>query len=161
MNKRVVASITMMILICGISLGLFKLWLSFDQPVERGATPEFFDETSDRDSLEGNTETKIPQSASDIHGLIDGFREITTYMRFTIPASDLEQFLSSTACTGSLLTVNPSDAFRMTPAKGWWQIGQAKDVQWCSGAKEHLGQAVYVDMTNQKIFVVYVVAQTR
>jgi hypothetical protein len=163
MNKRVVAFVGITILICGISFGLFKLRLSLVQSAQQEATPEseFLGETSDRDILEGNTETVIPQSASDIHGLVDGFQEITTYMRFTIPASDLDRFLSSTSCTTPLQIDASHRDFEIRYEKDWWQVKQAEVVGWCDGVKEHIAQSIYVDMTDLNKYIIYVVASTK
>ncbi|HET7089889.1 MAG TPA: hypothetical protein VFL17_14730 [Anaerolineae bacterium] len=118
-------------------------------------------ETDDRDILESNTETKIPRSATDIHGYVDGFRDVTTYARFTIPAEDFGEFLQSTACTSPLETADIRERVQGSFNFNWWRPEDAQSFQWCDASKEHLVQRVFADTTNPDTVIVYIVATTR
>ncbi len=129
----------------------------------RPATPaseEFSAETNDRAVLQGNAEIQIPASASDLHGFVTGFRDVTTYVRFTVPRSDLPEFLRSTACPPTLESTDIRSEMHWGRF-AWWQPDSATDYKWCSGIKEHLGQRVFLDLSDTNKVIVYVVASTR
>ncbi len=118
-------------------------------------------ETSDRAVLEGNTETRIPASATDLHGYVTGLRDVTTYVRFTVPSSDLSEFLHSAACPPTLETADIRSGMQRAGNFAWWQPGIAVDYKWCDGATEDLVQKVFLDLSDQDSVVVYIIASTR
>ncbi len=127
------------------------------------ATPpsELEAETNDRAVLAGNTETQIPATATDIHGYITGFRDVTTYVRFTLPSSDLLHFLRSTACPPTLETTDIRSDMQRLASFAWWQPGAATDYKWCDGTTQNLVQRVYLDLSDQNHVIVYITASTR
>lgn len=118
-------------------------------------------ETNDRAVLEGNTETQIPATASDLHGYVTGFRDITTYVRFSMPQLGLSEFLRSTACPTALETADIRSEIQRVGSFTWWQPGSAVDYKWCDGIKEHLVQRVFMDLSDPNNVIVYIIASTR
>jgi hypothetical protein len=118
-------------------------------------------ETDDRTVLEGNTGTRIPPSATGIHGYVDGFRDVTTYLRFQIPSADLAEFMKSTACTTPLSTEDTGQQLQGYPDLPWWAPEKAEEFGSCTGVTDILTQLVFVDMTDPLNYVVYVIASTR
>lgn len=118
-------------------------------------------ETNDRAVLEGNTETQIPLTATDLHGYVTGFRDITTYARFTVSQLGLSDFLRSTACPSTLETTDIRSEIQRAGNFSWWQPGSAIDYKWCDGIKEHLVQRVFMDLSDRNNAIVYIIASTR
>ena len=150
-----------------IILGLFflLLWkatatLVFIRNLSSTPVSEFSAETNDRTILEGNADIKIPSSAIDIHGFTDGFRDIDTYIRFTIPSNDLKTFLASTVCSEPLSKQDIRDQIKGYPVFEWWHPETTTDYMSCSGSEEHIGQTIFVDMTNSDTYVIYIAAAT-
>ena len=119
-------------------------------------------EITDRDILEGNTELKIPTNATDIHGYVDGFRDVTTLLRFTMPAYDLDSFLKQTSCALPLKTDSSRSVWSQnSPIHKWWRPGDAQRFAVCIGSTPQLGRRLFFDMTQPDQYIVYVVASTR
>jgi hypothetical protein len=55
-------------------------------------------ETTDRAMIEENTDIFIPQSAAGLHGYLEGFRETTFYIKFSMPADEQVSLLESSVC---------------------------------------------------------------
>ncbi len=122
---------------------------------------EFAALTRDRSLLEADTGTILPSSATEIHGYVDGFRDVTTHMRFQIPSGDLPFFLNSTSCTAPL---SDADIRRQLPGRpdwDWWTPEKAESYGSCTGVTEHMAQLIFIDMTDPQKYVVYVIASTR
>jgi hypothetical protein len=147
---RAVITLFAMTAISGCSFGS-------TQPIGT-ASPELFTDTQNRGVLEGNTETIIPQSATGIIGTVVGLQDTTTYLRFEIPASDIEVFMKSTACTTPLSNADIREQLRGFPDRDWWSPEKAETYGSCTAVKEHLAQLVFVDMTKPDLYIVYVIA---
>ena len=118
-------------------------------------------DTQDPKILEGNTEIKIPEQATEIYGHIDGFRDVDTEARFIIHPEDLDEFLSSTSCVLPLLKDDVRVSFQNQLDRPWWKPSNAREFQWCHGEKEHLYQKIFIDTTSPDKYIVYVMAQTK
>jgi len=106
-------------------------------------------------SIEGNAEFKFPPSSRDIYAYTTGFRDIFIQTRFTMDATDLQEFVVSTRCDEPLKTLEIPLASSSSKFS-WWKLSEAEKAEGCSGSTEHFGQMVYVDMTDPEIYIVYV-----
>ncbi len=122
---------------------------------------EFSADTDDRAVLQANTGTILPSSATDVHGHVDGFRDVTTHLRFTIPAADLAAFMGTTACTTPLSSADIRPQLQGNPARSWWTPEKAGKYASCTAATDRLAQLVFVDMTDPDTDIVYLIAATR
>jgi hypothetical protein len=109
------------------------------------------------EAIEGNAEIKLPPSAHEIHAYTTGMRDIDIMVRFTMSASELTQFMSSTLCVDPLVKSVPQTAEKRFD---WWAPDQAKYAEQCSGEKEHSHQQVIVDMSDKEVYIVYVSTST-
>ena len=164
--KKIVAGVFV-----GIALLTIFWLLSFFSSLPQ-AEDEVFSETaeyyqpaptpgSDLDTIEANAEIKIPSSAKEIHAMISGFRELETWVRFELPANEIELFLIGTLCTSPVVSVKPTRYTRdelFDPE--WWQPHQAEDLAECHGGHQYLRQQILVDRSNNEIFTVYVFSFT-
>ncbi len=122
---------------------------------------EFSADTEDRSVLQANTGTFLPAAATDVHGHVDGFRDVTTHLRFTIPAGDLASFMKTTACTTPLASADIRSQLQGIPARTWWSPERAEKYASCTAVTDRLAQLVFVDMTDSSAYIVYVIASTR
>jgi hypothetical protein len=118
-------------------------------------------DVQDRVALAGNTGMVIPKSASGLHGVINGDQTIRTHMRFDIPASDLNEALKNTGCSGALSNKDIRAQVQEYPQRDWWTPGQAQTYASCNAAQEDVTQLIFVDMTDPQHYIVYVIASTK
>lgn len=133
------------------------------QQVTSPPTPysEIAAEVNDRGVLEGNTGLKFPPSATDIHGFVDGFRDVVTLARFIIPSSDPDGFLKSASCTLPLLSTDIRRSMQGSRGLSWWQPVKAQRFQWCESSGEHLARTIFIDTTQSDTYIVYIYAWTK
>lgn len=122
---------------------------------------EFEADTQDYKILEGNSEIKIPEQATEVFGHVDGFRDMDTKIRFIISAGELDEFLNNTSCKLPLQTNDVRSTFQNQLDRTWWKPADALKFKWCHGEKEHLNQNILIDMTDTDRYIVYVMAQTK
>jgi len=155
-RSTILAIAAAIVLILGIA---FLLSLRIVHP---GAPAEFGpDDMRGRSVLEADTGTVIPASAAGIYGTVDGLGEVTTHLRFTIPAEDLAEFVRSTACATPLAGGDIRAQLQGLPQRTWWAPEKAQKYASCTAAAPHLAQLVFVDMTDPQNYIVYVVAATK
>ena len=118
-------------------------------------------DVQDRVALEGNTGMVVPKSARGIHGVINGNQNITTHMRFDIPASDLNEALKNTGCSGALTNKDVRSELQEYPQRDWWTPGQAQTYASCNAGQEDVTQLIMVDMTDPQRYIIYVIASTK
>ena len=107
--------------------------------------------------LEGNADFKFPPSAHEIYGYVTGFREVDTFVRFSMKASELPAFIKTTLCDKPLENFEPTaEQKEQKDFLGWWKAYQAKTLQRCLGKSESANQAVFVDMTDPETYIVYI-----
>ena len=123
---------------------------------------EFAAEVNDRNVLEGNTELKIPTSALDIHGYVDGFRDVTTYLRFTLPVQDFGTFLQQTSCAQPLYQGDKSTGYSMRNwgKLKWWRPEDAQQFLACADGHKSFGREFFIATTDADKHLIYVVAST-
>jgi hypothetical protein len=102
---------------------------------------------SDIHALEANAGIKIPSNASEIYGLISGFRDLVTYVRFDLPYSDLSSFIQNTHCKEPLKNTDPAKYSPGESEPDWWQPDKASELQECSGQEDNLTQRILVDIS--------------
>ena len=141
-------------------LPYFKVYLAI-KPTINTPISELAAETTDRAVLESNAEIQIPPSATEIRGYIDGFRDITTYVRFVIPAADIDKFTEGIDCVLPSSTTDTGQRMPESSQFTWWKPNNAQSYRQCYGTKEHLVQRVFVDTTQPDRYIVYVVASTK
>jgi hypothetical protein len=111
---------------------------------------------SDLELIEADARVTIPSSAREIYATVSGFRELDIWMRFDLPASDLDSFLRDAYCTTPLLPVQPQNHAPGDLEPDWWQPHQASNLEKCTGTDSLLYQRILVDRTNAPVFRVYV-----
>jgi len=131
-------------------------------PADTSNYSEIAAETTNREILEGNTDLKIPTDATDIRGYVDGFRDVTTLLRFKMPASELASLLKQTSCKHPLSSDNKQSGWMQnSPEHKWWRPSDAQRFATCIDATQQLGRRLFFDMTESDRYIVYVVASTR
>ena len=158
-RKRVVIIISLTLL--GLVLLFFIQLFLLKAFTFNTVNAEFSAETTDRTILQTNAELQIPQSATEIRGYVDGFRDLTTYVRFVVPASDFDQFAESISCVLPLSTTDAYQRWQDSSKLTWWKPSRAQNFRQCDGSKEHLFQRVFVDTAQIDHYIVYVVASTK
>jgi hypothetical protein len=115
---------------------------------------------SDLDAIEADAEITIPPSAREIHAMISGFRELDTWVRLNLPASDLASFMRNTHCKTPLVSTSPEKYVPGDLDPDWWQPHKALDLVECTGGHSFLRQHILVDRTNPQVFTIYVSSMT-
>jgi hypothetical protein len=136
--------VTQINLVILLILALGEAGCSYSQ---KTASPpsEFEGESEDRATLEGNSGIHIPSSATGVIGYFTGLREITSYLRFQIPASDLEGFLLNTGCTTQLSKVDIRRQLEGFPDRSWWAPEKAQSYGSCYASTDHDIQHVFIE----------------
>jgi hypothetical protein len=126
------------------------------------AVSETAAETDERDVLEGNTGLKIPASATEIHGYVDGFQDVTTLLRFTLSAQNFEIFLHQTGCVQPLYQGDKSTGYSMRnwDKLKWWRPEDAQQFLACADRHKSFGREFFIDTTDADKYLIYVVAST-
>jgi hypothetical protein len=106
--------------------------------------------------IEGNADITLPPSAYDIYVYSTGFREIDTKVRFSMSTNELDEFVKSTLCQEPLRQIESGQQSTSAKTFEWWTPDQAKHLKSCSGTKDHSHQTVEIDMTDSRIYVVFV-----
>ena len=109
-------------------------------------------------AIEGNANIKFPPSAHEIYAYTTGFRDISIQVRFSMQSSELPEFLNNTLCNQPLATSSPQEQYQSD--LDWWVLSQAQHLEECFGKTEHSRQHLFVDMTNEEVYVVYVSTST-
>ena len=119
-------------------------------------------EVNDRDTLEANTQLRIPANATDIHGYVDGFQDVTTLLRFTLPAHDFEDFLRQTDCAQPLYQGNSSTGYTMRDGNRLksWRPEDARQFLACADGHKNFRREFFIDTTDADEYLIYVVAST-
>jgi hypothetical protein len=109
-------------------------------------------------AIEANTGIEMPPHAGGIESYAEGFRDVTTYGRFTIPAADLAGFLASTGCREGLMPIDPASMGppRMVPV--WWRPMNAHSLESCTGIEGSIHQTIYLDTSNAESQTVFLFA---
>lgn len=155
MQKQVVQIDLVLLLI----LALADAGCSYSQ-MTASPPSEFEAYTDDRTTLEGNSGIRIPSSATGVTGYTTGVRELDTYLRFQIPASDLEGFLLNIGCTTPLSKADIRRQLEGAPDRSWWAPEKAQSYGSCNASTDHDVQLVFIDMTDPQNYIVYVAAST-
>jgi hypothetical protein len=109
-------------------------------------------------AIEGNTDVDLPPSATDIRSYAEGFQDITTYVRFTIPAADLAIFLASTGCQDPPITTDLASRSPRAGMPDWWHPEEVASLLACSGLEDRTHQTIYVDASEPMTVKVFLVA---
>lgn len=149
----IVRLLGLVVLSCILVAGYAVWWVTHSDP--------FSSDSADPDFLEANTEIRFPPSAREIRAHTEGFREISTLVRFTMSPADLPQFLDSTLCSVPPALADPSLQPRGVGAPSWWRPMDAERLQECLGERVDFYQHVLVDVSNPNTYIVYVSAGTR
>lgn len=166
--KQIVVGIfvgIVVLLFFGVLRFIWSVRYAENDPVSETFEAEYYQPAptpgSDLDTIEADAEIKIPSSAKEIYAKISGFRELDTWVRFELPANEIDLFLDGTLCTSPMVSVNPTRYTRnelIDP--DWWQPDQAKDLLACDGGHQYLYQRILVDCSDKEIFTVYVLSIT-
>jgi hypothetical protein len=112
----------------------------------------------DVSTIEANTEVDIPDSATDIDSFAEGFQDITTLVRFRIPAGALPAFLASTGCQDAPTPIDPGSISSPGTGPAWWQPQDADSIEVCTGIENRTHQTIYIDTSNPEMLFIYLVA---
>jgi hypothetical protein len=110
--------------------------------------------------IEANADVVLPLSAHDVFFYTTGFREIFTKLRFSMSATELDEFLNSTQCQEPLRWIKSGPESDSDGTSEWWTSQQARYLKGCTGNKEHSHQAIMVDVTDARVYVVFVATST-
>jgi hypothetical protein len=111
---------------------------------------------SDLQALEADAGISIPASAREIHGLIEGFRELDTWVRLDLPNEELPSFIQKARCTEPLITTDPKNHYPGDLDPDWWQPHKATYLEECSGLHDYLFQRILVDRSKPEMLTIYV-----
>lgn len=110
-------------------------------------------------AIEGNGNIELPASAHEIHAYTTGLRDIFIMVRFSMNASELVEFMSSTLCDYPLASsAVPKET--VESQFDWWVPEQASYSEGCFGAKGHSHQQITIDMSDKDVYIVYVSTST-
>ena len=110
----------------------------------------------DTAAIEANTDVDIPDSATDIQSYAEGLRDITTYVRFIIPARELDAFLASTGCEDPPTSIDEPSPNLVVPT--WWRPDEATSLIGCTGTEGRTHQTLYIDMSLPDTVSIFLVA---
>lgn len=113
-------------------------------------------DSSEISFIEGNADITLPPSAHDIYVYSTGFREIDTRVRFSMSANELDEFMKSTLCQEPLGQIEPGQESTSGGTSEWWMPNQAERLKGCSGTGNYSYQMVRIDMTDPRVYVVFV-----
>ncbi|HLK96162.1 MAG TPA: hypothetical protein VK364_00195 [Hymenobacter sp.] len=111
--------------------------------------------TLDRATIEQYARIKLPASATDIHSYTESGMDRIIYVRFTLPAGDLEQFLRDARYTEPLRNnYNPifTDAQEQFD---WWQTDQAQSFRGIKASEPSFAKNILVDTSDPQTYIVY------
>jgi len=108
------------------------------------------------DAIEADAGIIVPPSAREIHAVISGFRELDTWVRFDLPASELTSFIETTYCESPLVSTAPELHTQGDLSPDWWDPHKATDLVMCKGGHSFLRQRILVDRTDPQVFTVFV-----
>ena len=111
-------------------------------------------------AIEGNADIILPPSAHDIHVYTTGIQAIFIKVRFSMNASELDEFMESALCQEPLRRMVVDQASISDGTSEWWTPDQAKKLEGCAGSKDQSHQVVMIDMTNPGVYVVFVSTST-
>lgn len=107
-------------------------------------------------AIEGNAGIILPPSARDIYAYTTGFQDVFIQMRFSMSASELDEFLKSTLCQEPLKQMVPDPQPASEGNFDWWVPDQAEHLEGCTRSSDHSYQTIMVDMTDPDVYVVFV-----
>ena len=119
---------------------------------------------TDLSAVESNAEIKIPASATEIFAHTEGMNEISVFIRFNLPAEDLDEFIKSSACQEPLTKTKPNGELPSETMPDWWKPNIATELETCSGEIMHTEwgwstyKVIYVDTSDPDQYIVYVSA---
>jgi len=111
--------------------------------------------TLDQATIEQYARIKLPASATDIHSYTESGMDRIIYVRFTLPASDLEQFLRDSGYSEPLRNnYNPISAW---PKKrfDWWHADQAQSFRGGEVSEPSFWKNIFVDTSDPQTYIVY------
>lgn len=105
--------------------------------------------------VEGNGAIELPPSARDIYARSEGFRELITWIRFTMAPDELELLLASSVCNGQ--PVHTSEERQSLPIDPeWWTAGESRLTSQCSGEVDTVHQTIWIEETGSDDLEIYV-----
>jgi hypothetical protein len=139
---------TLLLIGCVVVIGL-GLW--FVRNAQFGTNPR--DQLS-QEEVERLIDAKLPPGASELHSHYIGFQDFFARVRFEIPATELPQFLASTAFTDPPSTIdNPFSPGEKE--QDWWHPYEAQRFQWFERPQGSGRATLLIDMTNPDRYIVY------
>ncbi len=109
----------------------------------------------DRATIEQYARIKLPANATDIYSYTESGIDRIIYVRFTLPASDLDQFLRDSGYTEPLR--NNYDPVVTRPQKrlDWWHADQAQSFRGSSIGEPSFAKNIFVDTSDPQTYIVY------
>ena len=118
-----------------------EIYLAFPAP---GSELEF---------IQAHAEVRIPDSAIEIHALIN---KSDTRVRFNLPPPDFSLFIKDTYCDQPFSALNPRDVRCEEHDPDWWRPGAAIDLEKCTGGNSYIHQQILKDGSDRGSLVIYV-----
>jgi hypothetical protein len=115
---------------------------------------------SDLQALETNAGIKIPANAREIYGMVSGYRDLVTYVRFDLPHADLSEFTQNTVCIEPLKKESPAKYSLRKTDPDWWQPDKASELQECTDQGNNLSQQILVDNSKPDKLTIYILSVT-
>ncbi len=106
--------------------------------------------------IEANAGITLPDTYQDIFSYTEGFRELVTYVRFSVSPDLVDEFISSTACAKPLIEIKPEAILDSPVDPEWWQPMEAEVISTCVGSADFYHQTIYVDQTLPAETIIYV-----
>ena len=117
-------------------------------------------ETTDRATIEENTDIFVPKNIEDLHGYLEGAQETTMYIKFVVRPEDVDSIVESSVCDQALKDNDPpwsQSGDNYLNHLGWWSPEKAKTYLWCYGELDTTHQTIFFDTTDPEEYIVYVV----
>ncbi len=109
----------------------------------------------DRATIEQYARIMLPASATDIHSYTESGIDRIIYVRFTLPASDLDQFLRDSGYTEPLRNnYNPIPVWTKEEFD-WWHADQAQSFRDGKASEPSFWKNIFVDTSDPQTYIVY------
>jgi len=116
---------------------------------------------TDLSEIEANAGITFPQGAEDVRAHIEGFHDLSTWVRFSINPDELPSFVSHTACESPVERIPAPSITRGPNDPSWWASPAPLEALSCTVNNENMFQTIYVDDSNPAKYTVYVIAYTK
>ncbi len=109
----------------------------------------------DRATIEQYARIKLPASATDIHSYTVSGIDRAILVRFTLPSTDLSEFLRDAGYVETLRAgYNPISSWPREKLE-WWKSDQTNEFRGGSVMEPSFWKNIFVDTSDQQTYIVY------